>query len=290
MSKYRGLSHMPSKHDYPVSGAGLGLRRDFLDDIYNDPNFTISFMEVVPENWLNFGGQKGQQLRALTERFTFVAHGLSLDLGGIRPLDEPYILALKKFFKTHNIQTYTEHLSYCGDSGHLYDLMPIPFTEEAVHYVAKRITRVQELLEMKIGIENISFYAMPCQDMTESAFVKAVLEEVDCGLLLDVNNVYVNAINHSYDALAYIQSMPTERLMYLHMAGHFDEADDLKIDTHGQAVKNEVWSLLEQTYQHHGVVPTLLERDFNIPPLDELMQEVEQIRGYQRTWSLNNVR
>lgn len=281
---------MPSKHDYPVSGAGLGLRRDFLDDIYNDPNFTISFMEVVPENWLNFGGQKGQQLRALTERFTFVAHGLSLDLGGIRPLDEPYILALKKFFKTHNIQTYTEHLSYCGDSGHLYDLMPIPFTEEAVHYVAKRITRVQELLEMKIGIENISFYAMPCQDMTESAFVKAVLEEVDCGLLLDVNNVYVNAINHSYDALAYIQSMPTERLMYLHMAGHFDEADDLKIDTHGQAVKNEVWSLLEQTYQHHGVVPTLLERDFNIPPLDELMQEVEQIRGYQRTWSLNNVR
>ncbi len=290
MSKYRGLSHMPSKHDYPISGAGLGLRRDFLDDIYNDPNFTISFMEVVPENWLNFGGQKGQQLRALTERFTFVAHGLSLDLGGIRPLDEPYILALKKFFKTHNIQTYTEHLSYCGDSGHLYDLMPIPFTEEAVHYVAKRITRVQELLEMKIGIENISFYAMPCQDMTESAFVKAVLEEVDCGLLLDVNNVYVNAINHSYDALAYIQSMPTERLMYLHMAGHFDEADDLKIDTHGQAVKNEVWSLLEQTYQHHGVVPTLLERDFNIPPLDELMQEVEQIRGYQRTWSLNNVR
>ena len=281
---------MPSKHDYPVSGAGLGLRRDFLDDVYNDPNFTISFMEVVPENWLNFGGQKGQQLRALTERFTFVAHGLSLDLGGIRPLDEPYILALKKFFKTHDIQTYTEHLSYCGDSGHLYDLMPIPFTEEAVHYVAKRITRVQELLEMKIGIENISFYAMPCQDMTESAFVKAVLEEVDCGLLLDVNNVYVNAINHSYDALAYIQSMPTERLMYLHMAGHFDEADDLKIDTHGQAVKNEVWSLLEQTYQHHGVVPTLLERDFNIPPLDELMQEVEQIRGYQRTWSLNNVR
>ena len=276
---------MPSKNHYPVSGAGLGLRRDFLDDIYNDPNFTISFMEVVPENWLNFGGQKGQQLRALTERFTFVAHGLSLDLGGIRSLDEPYILALKDFFKTHNIQTYTEHLSYCGDSGHLYDLMPIPFTEEAVHYVAKRIARVQELLEMKIGIENISFYAMPCQDMTESAFVKAVLEEVNCGLLLDVNNVYVNAINHGYDALAYIQSMPTERLMYLHMAGHFDEADDLKIDTHGQAVKNEVWSLLEQTYQYHGVVPTLLERDFNIPPLIELMQEVEQIRGYQRAWS-----
>ncbi len=265
----------------PISGAGLGLRRDFLDEIVKDSEFHIDFMEVVPENWLNFGGQKGRQLRALTERFTFVAHGLSLDLGGIRPLDESYILALKTFFKAHNIQVYTEHLSYCGDSGHLYDLMPIPFTEEAVFYVAQRIARVQELLEMKIGIENISFYAMPSQDMTESEFVKAVLDEVDCGLLLDVNNVYVNAINHHYDALAYIQAMPTERLMYLHMAGHFDEADDLKIDTHGQAVKDEVWSLLAQTYQHHGVVPTLLERDFNIPPLEELMQEVAQIRSYQ---------
>ncbi|MCF6345891.1 MAG: DUF692 domain-containing protein [Thiomicrorhabdus sp.] len=279
-----------SKHDYPVSGAGLGLRRDFLNDILEDSEFSIDFMEVVPENWLNFGGQKGRQLKALTERFTFVAHGLSLDLGGIRPLDETYILALKDFFKTHNIQTYTEHLSYCGDSGHLYDLMPIPFTEEAVYYVAKRIHRVQNLLEMKIGIENISFYAMPCQDMTESSFINAVLKEADCGLLLDVNNTYVNAINHRYDALEYIQSMPTERLMYLHMAGHFDEADDLKIDTHGQDVKQEVWSLLEQTYQHHGVVPTLLERDFNIPPLSELMQEVEQIRGYQKGWEAHHVR
>ncbi len=274
----------------PVNGVGLGLRRDFLEDILQDPHFDIDFMEVVPENWLNFGGQKGQQLNALTERFTFVAHGLSLDLGGIRPLDEHYILALKDFFKAHRIQTYTEHLSYCGDSGHLYDLMPIPFTEEAVHYVAERIRRVQDLLEMKIGIENISFYAMPCQDMSEKDFVNAVLNEADCGLLLDVNNTYVNAINHQYDALDYIQSMPTERLMYLHMAGHFDEADDLKIDTHGQDVKDEVWALLEQTYQHHGVVPTLLERDFNIPPLPELMQEVAQIRDYQRTWELKHVR
>ncbi len=151
------------KNQYPVSGVGLGLRRDFLDDILTSPAFQIDFMEVVPENWLNFGGQKGRQLKELTERFPFVAHGLSLDLGGLRPLDESYIIALKDFFKMHGIQTYTEHLSYCGDSGHLYDLMPIPFTEEAVHYVAGRIRRVQDLLEMKIGIENISFYALPCQ-------------------------------------------------------------------------------------------------------------------------------
>jgi len=272
-----------------VEGVGLGLRRDFFDEVLHSPSLNIDFMEIAPENWLNFGGRQGRQLKMLTERFPFACHGLSLDLGGIRPLDEDYILSLKGFFKEQGIQIYTEHLSYCGDSGHLYDLMPIPFTQEAVRYVADRIQRVQDILEMKIGIENISFYAMPCEDMTEKDFVKAVLEEADCGLLLDVNNTFVNAINHQYDAEDYIKAMPTERLMYLHMAGHFDEADDLKIDTHGQAVKEEVWSLLEKTYQYHGVIPTLLERDFNIPPLSELMQEVDQIRGYQQAWSLKDV-
>ncbi|GKT12561.1 MAG: hypothetical protein ISEC1_P1539 [Thiomicrorhabdus sp.] len=278
-----------SNHTYPVQGTGLGFRRDFFDEVLQSTDFKIDFMEIAPENWLNFGGRQGRLLRALTERFQFVCHGLSLDLGGIRPLDEDYIRALKPFFKEHDVTVYTEHLSYCGDSGHLYDLMPIPFTEEAVKYVADRIRRVQDILEMRIGIENISFYAMPCQDMTEAEFVNAVLQEVECDLLLDVNNVYVNAVNHKYDAEAYIQAMPTDRLVYLHMAGHFDEAEDLKIDTHGQPIKEQVWTLLEKTYQIHGVVPTLLERDFNIPPLAELMSEVEQIRSYQRAGGLKDV-
>lgn len=274
---------------YLVNGVGLGLRRDFFDEILKSPEFEIDFMEIAPENWLDFGGRQGRHLRALTERFPFVCHGLSLDLGGIQPLDESYIRALKPFFDEHDIRVYTEHLSYCGDSGHLYDLMPIPFTEEAVFYVAERIKRVQDILERKIGIENVSFYAMPSQEMSEQAFVKAVLEEADCGLLFDVNNTYVNSINHGYDAQGYMQSMPTNRLMYLHMAGHFDEADDLKIDTHGQPVTDAVWSLLDKTYQRHGLVPTLLERDFNIPPLSELMQEVAMIREYQAKWRSLNV-
>ena len=269
---------------YPVEGVGLGLRRSFFDEVLQTPDFAVDFMEIAPENWLHFGGKQGRQLRSLTERFPFVCHGLSLDLGGIKPLDEDYLYSLKKFFKQHEIRAYTEHLSYCGDSGHLYDLMPIPFTEEAVKYVADRIRKVEDILEQKIGIENVSFYAMPTSQMTEQEFVKAVLDEADCGLLFDVNNTYVNSINHQYDAKAYMQSMPTERMMYLHMAGHFDEADDLKIDTHGQPVKEQVWELLEQTYQYHGVIPTLLERDFNIPPLDELLEEVEQIRAYQKAW------
>jgi len=273
---------------YAVEGVGLGLRRSFFDEVLNTPDFAVDFMEIAPENWLHFGGRQGKKLRTLTERFPFVCHGLSLDLGGIKPLDENYLFQLKDFFKTHQIRAYTEHLSYCGDSGHLYDLMPIPFTEEAVKYVAQRIQRVQDILEQKIGIENVSFYAMPTSQMSEQEFVNAVLQEADCELLFDVNNTYVNAINHKYNAQDYMQSMPTKRMAYFHMAGHFDEADDLKVDTHGQPVKEAVWELLEQTYQYHGLVPTLLERDFNIPPMEELLKEVEQIRAYQTAWRENH--
>lgn len=275
--------------EYPVKGVGLGLRRDFFDKLVNRPDFPIDFMEIAPENWLNFGGRQGRDLSVLTERYPFVCHGLSLDLGGIKPLDESYLYQLKDFFNKHNVRAYTEHLSYCGDSGHLYDLMPIPFTEEAVHYVAARIRRVQDILERKIGIENVSFYAMPSSEMSEQEFINAVLKEADCDLLFDVNNTYVNSINHKYDAEDYMKTMPSERIVYLHMAGHFDEADDLKIDTHGQNVKDQVWNLLQQTYDYHGLIPTLLERDFNIPPLDELLLEIEQIRAYQQAWSKKHV-
>lgn len=278
-----------STRQFPVEGVGLGLRRDFFDEVLAKPDLPIDFMEIAPENWLNFGGRQGRQLRTLTERLPFLCHGLSLDLGGPHPLDENYIRQLKTFFDLHEIRAYTEHLSYCGDGGHLYDLMPIPFTEEAVQYVAGRIRRVQEILERKIGIENVSFYAMPSTEMTEAEFINAVLQEADCDLLFDVNNTYVNSVNHQYSAEDYLQAMPTERIVYLHMAGHFDEADDLKIDTHGQDVKLEVWQLLEKTYQQHGVIPTLLERDFNIPPMDELLQEVQKIRDYQTHWRHDHV-
>ncbi len=268
-----------------IRGVGLGLRRTFMDQVLADSDLPIDFMEIAPENWVKMGGGNSKKLRQLTERYPFVCHGLSLDLGGIRPLDFDYLAQLKSFFKQHNIQCYTEHLSYCGDSGHLYDLMPIPFTEEAVLYVADRIYQVQDFLEQPIGIENISFYAMPTDEMSEIAFIKAVLEEADCGYLLDVNNTYVNAINHGqYTPEEFIAQMPTDRIMYLHMAGHFDEADDLKIDTHGESVKEAVWQLLDFTYQTHGLRPTLLERDFNIPPLTELMAEVAQIRQAQASY------
>jgi len=266
---------------YSVHGAGLGFRRSLLGSLEQQLPEQIHFMELAPENWIANGGRLGKKLRYFTERYPFVAHGLSLNLGGPAPLDEAFLHHLKKFLDTHKIRCYSEHLSYCGDDGHLYDLMPIPFVEEAVHYVADRIRRTQDILEQRMAIENVSYYATPGKEMEEIDFIKAVLEEADCDLLLDVNNIYVNSINHGYEAESYLKALPGERIVYAHIAGHYNEAEDLIIDTHGADVIDPVWKLLETAYQHFGVFPTLLERDFNIPPLPDLLMEVNSITEQQ---------
>jgi uncharacterized protein (UPF0276 family) len=220
----------------------------------------------------------GRDLRGFIERYPFVCHGLSLSIGGPAPLDEALLRKIRRFLDLHRIPLYTEHLSYCSDQGHLYDLLPIPFTEEAVKYVAERVRRTQDILERRIALENASYYVQaPITEMSEADFIRLVLAEADCDLHLDVNNVYVNSINHAYDPVEFIRAMPTERIVYMHMAGHYNEATNLIIDTHGADVIDPVWSLLDQTYGIHGIAPTLLERDFNIPPLSELMREVERI-------------
>lgn len=265
-----------------VKGAGLGLRRALMGPLASEPGDKPDFLEVAPENWIPMGGRLRREFRAFTERYAFVTHGLSLSLGSPSPLDFQLLSGIRAFLREFRIPTYTEHLSYCSDHGHLYDLMPIPFTEEAVHYVADRIRQVQDFLGQRIGIENVSYYAAPHQRMSELAFLLAVLEEADCDLLLDVNNIYVNSINHDYDASAFLAALPGERVTYIHVAGHYDEAEDLKVDTHGADVIDPVWALLEQAYDQFGAVPTLLERDFNFPPLPELMGEVNHIRAMQR--------
>ncbi len=266
---------------FPVQGAGLGLRRAFIGPLVEHPPEAVDFYEIAPENWMRIGGRLGKQLRALTERLPFVCHGLSLSLGGPAPLDEAFLRELKAFLDRHGIRLYSEHLSACGDDGHLYDLMPIPFTEQAVRYVAERIRRTQEILERRIAIENISYYAAPGKEMAEIDFLGAVLSEAGCDLLLDVNNIYVNSVNHGYDAEAFLDAIPAERIVYLHIAGHYVEAEDFLVDTHGAPIVDPVWGLLERAYGRFGVLPTLLERDFNIPPLPELIREVEAIRGLQ---------
>ncbi len=268
-------------NQYPVTGAGLGLRRSLLEAL-SSVDDTVDFMEVAPENWINVGGRFGRQLREYTERYPLLCHGLSLSIAGPAELDWELLKNIKQFMRDHQVRCYSEHLSYCSDDGHLYDLLPIPFTGDAVKFVANRIRQVQDFLEQPMAIENISYYAAPQQELSESEFICAVLEEADCDLLLDVNNIYVNSINHGYDAQAYLAALPGDRIAYGHIAGHFVEAEDLLIDTHGTDVIDPVWSLLDSAYQHFGVFPTLLERDFNLPPVNELLAEVNTIKIRQK--------
>jgi uncharacterized protein len=266
----------------PVQGAGLGLRRALLPEISLAADDAVDFLEVAPENWIGVGGRFGRQFRAAAERFPLVCHGLSLSLGSPAPLDTTFLKEVKGFLDTFDVRCYTEHLSYCSDEqGHLYDLMPIPFTDEAVRHVASRIRQAQDLLERRIGIENVSYYAAPGQELDEVDFVNAVLVEAGCDLLLDVNNVYVNSINFGYDPYRYLERIDASRPVYLHVAGHYVEAPDLRVDTHGSPVIDPVWDLLQAAYRRWGCLPTLLERDFNIPPMADLLGEIEQIRSLQ---------
>jgi uncharacterized protein (UPF0276 family) len=264
------------------NGAGLGLRRAMLGDLLKMPPNAVDFLECAPDNWIGVGGVYAEQLDQLAAKHPITCHGLSLSLGGPQPLDLDLLRGTRRFLDRYAVAIYSEHLSYCSASGHLYDLLPIPFTEEAVHYVAARIRQTQDILGQRIAVENISYYAAPFQAMSEIDFITAVLEEADCDLLLDVNNVYVNSINFGYDARAFLARMPALRIASYHIAGHYDQAEDLKIDTHGTTVKDAVWSLLGDAYRLHGVRPTLLERDFHFPPFAELLAEVARIRELQQ--------
>jgi len=267
--------------DYPVEGAGLGLRRSFISPLADEVPSQIDFMEVAPENWIDVGGKLRRQFQKISEQIPIVCHGLSLNIGGQAPLDEAFIHRVKEFLDLYNIPVYSEHLSYCADEGHLYDLMPIPFTEEAMYYVSERIMRVQDIIGRRVAMENVSYYAAVGKDIEEIEFVNAVLKEADCLFQIDINNIYVNSINHCYDAEDFLKALPGERITYAHIAGHYVESEDLRVDSHGVDVIEPVWQLLDVAYKHFGVIPTLLERDFNIPPLNILLKEVETIRHYQ---------
>jgi uncharacterized protein len=278
------------KIPFLINGSGLGLRRSSLAQLLDSPPDELGFYEVAPENWITVGGKSGRQFRAMTERFDFVCHGLSLSLGSTDPLDEAFVLAVKNFLSEHGIKLYSEHLSYCSKDGHLYDLMPIPFTEEAVSHVVARIKHVQDILGQRIAIENVSYYAAPGQEMDEIDFFNAVVNEADCNVLLDINNIYVNSVNHGYDAEAFLKAMPAHRIAYAHIAGHYVEAEDFLVDTHSADVIDPVWKLLGKAYELFGVFPTLLERDFDIPPIPELMKEVNTIKAIQNNWQVQHER
>ena len=264
-------------------GAGLGFRRELLAELKAAVPANIDFFELAPENWAGMGGRSARDLRHFTERHPFVCHGLSLSLGGPAPLDTALLQRIRAFMAEHGIGLYTEHLSWCADDHHLYELLPIPLTGDAVRWTAARIRQAQDILGCRIGIENASTYlSPPGAEMSEAAFISAVVAESDCLLHLDVNNIYVNSANFGFDPFAFLHALPLDRTCYIHVAGHYVEADGLLVDTHGAAVIDPVWALLTAAYERIGrPVPTCLERDFNIPDLAALSAEVGHIARLQ---------
>lgn len=259
---------------------GIGFRKDFADAFLSADILRPSFIEVAPENWIGIGGYWKKQFRKALEKYPLYTHGLSLSIGSPDELDLAFLKKVKQFLAETGACIYSEHLSYSKcDNAHLYDLLPIPFTQDAVKHVAGRIRTVQELLERKMAIEIVSYYTPVAPELTEIDFINAVLETADCDLLLDVNNIYVNAFNHGYDARSFIDRLPLERVAYIHMAGHEQVAPDLIIDTHGEAIIDPVYDLFAYAMQRlQRDVPVLLERDFNIPGLQELQTELERLQ------------
>lgn len=278
-----------------AEAVGLGLRRALVTPLRQAAAGQVDFIEAAPENWMGVGGALGDAFAELASRYPLVCHGLSLSLGGPTPLDETFLRRLRRFLDGHDCAIYSEHLSACSDErGQLYDLLPLPFNDAAVEHAASRIRQTQDVLGRAVAVENISYYATldpgPRGGMTELEFICRVLDRADCRLLLDVNNIIVNATNHGYDADAFLRGLPGDRIAYIHVAGHYDEAEDLKIDTHGAPVSTPVWSLLAEAYRLFGPRPTLLERDFNLPPFDELLAELDGVRALRgRTDSARRV-
>ncbi|MFC2080059.1 DUF692 domain-containing protein [Bacteroidota bacterium] len=258
---------------------GIGLRRDIADEILSSDLLNPDFIEFAPENWMGIGGYWNRIREKAVAKYPVTCHGLSLSLGSPEELDWDFIKNLKSFLDENEIMIYSEHLSYTkSQNAHLYDLLPIPFRQDAVDHVSERIMRVQDYLGRQIAIENVSYYTPVAAEMTEVDFVSSIVAKADCQLLLDVNNVYVNSFNHSYDAKEFIDKMPLDKVAYIHMAGHEKVEEDLIIDTHGMPIIDPVYELFDYTISKMNPVPVLLERDYNFEDLKSISSEMDQLR------------
>jgi uncharacterized protein len=264
----------------PIQGIGLGLRRVFAEALL-ETRRQVDWLEITPENWMGFGGERSRVLSACAERWPMVSHSVSLSLGGPDPLDEELLQSIEALRRRFDLAWWSDHVCYSTVNGHpVHDLLPLPTSSEAVEHTARRIQEAQRRVEAPLLVENISFYAhMPGGTMSDAAFIRQVVEHSGCELLLDVNNVYVNSLNHGFDARAYIDSLPLERVRQLHVAGH-TRRKDVIIDTHIGPIIDEVWALYRYTLQRAGrLLPTLIEWDQDIPPVDGVLDEVDRARA-----------
>lgn len=270
-----------------IKGVGLGLRRPFIEHVANAPPSSIDWYEIAPENYLGRGGLAVRALEQIATSRPLIAHGLQLSLGSLDPLNLNYLKVLKAFLREWKIAWFSEHLCVASRFGHYFhDLLPLPFTQEAAHHVAERARIVQDILEVPLALENVSYYLSPAPpEMPEWDFVREILDRSGCALMLDVNNIYVNAINHGFDPKTYLDAVCHETILQIHIAGHDRDLSGLIIDTHGQPVRQDVWDLLTYLGEKRGLPPVLIERDTNIPPLEELILEVEMAKKiYQNSW------
>lgn len=270
---------------------GIGFRREFADAITEGNDLHPDFIELAPENWMNVGGYWKKKLLKAAEKYPVYSHGLSLSIGSPDPLDRSFLKSLKAFLQAFNIGIYSEHLSYSRcDNAHLYDLLPIPFRMDAVEHIVARIQEVQDYLQRPLVMEIVSYYTPVAAEMTEVDFINEIVKRSGCQLLLDINNIYVNAFNHQYDARTFIKSLPLKEVAYIHMAGHEQVAPDLIIDTHGAPIIDPVYDLAAWTMTMLSPVPVLLERDFNIPEMNELSGEINRLKQIcELSWNKQHV-
>lgn len=267
-----------------TTGIGLGLRYDLAQELLERLPRSVSWLEVHPENYVDRGGRYEQNLERAREHWPVVTHGLTAGFGASEPLDSGYLLDLRDFLRRLEVPWHSEHLCFGGAEGRFFhDLLPLPFTEEAASTASRRLIEARDTLNLPLAFENVSYYAPQASEgLSEADFVVEVLERADAKLLLDVNNVYVNSENFGFDPRAYIDRLPLDRVVQIHVAGHELQPDGLRIDTHGEPVPDPVYELLEYTLTKSGPIPVLLERDTNIPALDELLGEVERLWAVYR--------
>jgi uncharacterized protein (UPF0276 family) len=278
--RQKPISTIARKPAIPYLGAAPGLRRIHHEEILRDRP-AVPWFEVLTENYLNRGGIVRRELMEIAERYPVVSHGIAMSVGGTDPLNTDHLKQVRQLNDDIGARWTSEHLSFNNvEHTNLPGLIPLPFTAEAVRNTAERTRRIKDALELPLLLENVTYYLkVSDREMNESEFLNAVLEEADVGLLLDVNNVYINAVNHGYDPVAFIRSLPPERIGQIHLAGHDNSGRGPIKDTHDSQVTPDVWELFRITIEHAGLVSTLIERDANIPPLSEMLAEVNQAQN-----------
>ena len=261
-------------------GVGIGLRREHFDSLLSNPPSDVDFFEIAPENYLQIGGRNFNKFRQIAERYPILAHGLSLSIGSVDPIDFEFLKQLKKFLNQFKIPWFSEHLCFASVKGaQFHDLIPLTFNEPTLKHVVARAKIVQDFLEMPLALEHVSYYAtLGENEMSEAEFVSRVVEAADCALHLDINNVYVNSTNHGYNPYEFLDQMPLHRVIHGHMAGHYQKEKDWLIDTHGAAIIDPVWDLLRYVSQKLEFPAILVERDHNLPPVEEVLTEMRQMR------------